>query len=57
VRSPTPPRRSPARDVTPSRRGSFCALAPSLKQIVWPKKFKTGHIDKYDGFSNPEEFI
>jgi hypothetical protein len=29
-----PPRCSPARNVTPSRRGDFCALAPSLKQIV-----------------------
>jgi hypothetical protein len=24
---------------------------------VWPKKFKLEHIDKYDGSSNPEEFI
>jgi hypothetical protein len=22
---------------------------------VWPEKFKSGHIDKYDGSSNPEE--
>jgi hypothetical protein len=57
ARSPTPPRRSPARDVTPSGRGSFCALAPSLRQVVWPEKFKAGHINKYDGSNNPEEFI
>jgi hypothetical protein len=57
VRSPTPPRRSLKRYVTPSGRGGFHALAPSLRQVVWPDKFKAGHIDKYDGSSNPEEFI
>jgi hypothetical protein len=31
VRSPTPPRCSPMRDVTPFGRGSFCAMAPSLR--------------------------
>jgi hypothetical protein len=30
----TPLRCSPARDVTPSRRGNFCALAPSFRQVV-----------------------
>jgi hypothetical protein len=30
---------------------------PSLKQVAWPDKFKAGSIDKYDGSSNPEEFI
>jgi hypothetical protein len=34
VKSPTPPWRSPARDITPLGRGSFCALAPSLRQVV-----------------------
>jgi hypothetical protein len=57
ARSPTPSRCSPARDVTPSGRDDFRALAPSLKQVVWPNKFKVGHIDKYDGSSNLEEFI
>jgi hypothetical protein len=32
-------------------------LAPSLRQVIWPEKFKAGDIDKYDGPSNPEEFI
>jgi hypothetical protein len=32
-------------------------LALPLRQVVWPEKFKVRHIDKYDGFSNPEEFI
>jgi hypothetical protein len=41
----------------PSGRGGFRALVPSLRQVVWPEKFKTGHIDKYDGSNNPEEFI
>jgi hypothetical protein len=45
------------RDVTPSGRVSFHALAPPLREVVWPKKFKARHIDKYDGSSNPEEFI
>jgi hypothetical protein len=57
ARTPTPPQCSPARDVTPSGRGGFRALAPSLRQVVWPEKFKVGHINKYDGSSNPEEFI
>jgi hypothetical protein len=35
----------------------LCALAGPLKQVRWPDKFKTGNIDKYDGCSNPEEFI
>jgi hypothetical protein len=42
------------RDVTPLGRGDFRALAPSLRQVVWLEKFKVRHIDKYDGFSNPE---
>jgi hypothetical protein len=45
------------RDVTLSGRGGFHALAPPLRQVVWPEKFKARHIDKYDGSSNPEEFI
>jgi hypothetical protein len=47
-RSPTPTRRSLVRDVTPSGRGNFCALAPPLREVVWPEKFKAGDIDKYD---------
>jgi hypothetical protein len=45
------------RDVTPSGRVGFCALAPSLRQVVWPEKFEVEHIDKYDGSSNPKEFV
>jgi hypothetical protein len=29
----------------------------SSRKVKWPKIFKVGHIDKYDGSSNPEEFI
>jgi hypothetical protein len=57
ARSPTPPRCSLTRDDTPSGSGGFRALASSLRQVVWPEKFKPRHIDKYDGSSNPEEFI
>jgi hypothetical protein len=45
------------RDITPSGRGGFRALALTLRQVVWPEKFKAGHINKYDGSSNPEKFI
>jgi hypothetical protein len=38
-------------------RGGFRTLAPALKQVSWPDKFKPGPINKYDGSSNPEEFI
>jgi hypothetical protein len=57
TRSPTPPRCSPTGDVTPSERGSFRALATPMRQVVWPEKFKAGHINKYDGSNNLEEFI
>jgi hypothetical protein len=42
---------------TLSGRGVFRVLAPGLSQVTWPKKFKSGPIDKYDGSNNPEEFI
>jgi hypothetical protein len=45
------------RDVTPSGSGGFYALALSLGQVMWPEKFKPGHIDKYDSSNNPEQFI
>jgi hypothetical protein len=32
-------------------------LAPRLRQVAWPNRFKPGPIDKYDDSSNPEEFI
>jgi hypothetical protein len=53
----TPPQHSPARDVTQSGRSDFYALAAPLRQVVWPEKFKAEHINKYDGSSNPKEFI
>jgi hypothetical protein len=28
-----------------------------LRQVRWPDKFKTTNINRYDGSSNPEEFI
>jgi hypothetical protein len=40
-----------------TREGAFHALAPELRQVVWLNKFKPELIDKYDGSSNPEEFI
>jgi hypothetical protein len=30
---------------------------PELRQVAWPDKLKTGPIDKYDGSSNPKEYI
>jgi hypothetical protein len=35
----------------------FYVLASKLRQVVWPDKFKPRPIDKYEGSSNPEEFI
>jgi hypothetical protein len=32
-------------------------LAGPLRDVQWLAKFKAGHIDQYDGSSNPEEFI
>jgi hypothetical protein len=43
--------------LAPLGRGSFCALAAPLRQVIWLEKFKAGHIDKYNVSNNPEEFI
>jgi hypothetical protein len=56
-RTPSPPQRFLARDVTLTGRSGFRALAGPLRKVRWSAKFKTGHIDQYDGSSNPEEFI
>jgi hypothetical protein len=32
-------------------------LAGPLREVWWPAKFKAGHIEQYDRFRNPEEFI
>jgi hypothetical protein len=53
----SPPRRSLAEDIAPMGKSGFCALVGPLRQVQWPDKFKTGNIDRYDGSSNPEEFI
>jgi hypothetical protein len=53
----SPPRRQLVRDVTPTGRSGFRTLAGPLRVVQWPAKFKAGHIDQYDGTSNPEEFI
>jgi hypothetical protein len=57
ARTSSAQRCSLARAHTPSGRGTFHALAPKLKQVAWPDKFKPGPIDKYDNSCNPEEFI
>jgi hypothetical protein len=56
-KTPSPPRQSLAEDVAPMGRSEFCALAGPLKQVRWLDKFKTGNINRYDGSSNPKEFI
>jgi hypothetical protein len=35
----------------------FRALVGPLREVKWSAKFKACHIDQYDSFSNPEEFI
>jgi hypothetical protein len=47
-RTPSPP---------PPGKSGFRALAGSLREVRWSGKFKAGHIDRYNGPSNPEEFI
>jgi hypothetical protein len=54
---PSPPPRVLTRDVTPTGRSRFRTLAEPLREVWWLAKFKAGHIDRYDDFSNPEEFI
>jgi hypothetical protein len=55
--TPSPPRRSLAEDIAPMGKGGFRALGGPLRHVRWLDKLKTGNIDRYDGFSNPEEFI
>jgi hypothetical protein len=57
ARSLTPPWRSPEWATTQLGRGGSYTLVPSLKKVAYPDKFKPGPIDRYDGFSNPKEFI
>jgi hypothetical protein len=44
-RTPSPPPRFLVRDITPTGRSGFCALAGPLKEVRWSAKFKAGHID------------
>jgi hypothetical protein len=55
-RTPSPPQRFLARDITPTGRSGFHTLAGPLREVKWPAKFRAGHIDQYDSSSNPEEF-
>jgi hypothetical protein len=57
LRTSSPPRRSLVEDIALVGKGGFRTLAGPLRQVRWPDKFKTGNIDRYDGSSNPEEFI
>jgi hypothetical protein len=56
-RTPSPPPRVLTRDITPTGRSGFHALAGPLREVRWLAKFKAGHIDQYDGSINLEEFI
>jgi hypothetical protein len=38
-------------------KSGFRALVGPLRQVRWPDKFKTGNVDRYNGSSNPKEFI
>jgi hypothetical protein len=44
-RTPSPPPRVLTKDITPTGRSGFCALAGPLREVRWPAKFKAGHID------------
>jgi hypothetical protein len=57
ARTSSPQRCSHVWATTPSGRAAFCALAPGLRQVAWPDKFKPGPINKYNRSNNPEEFI
>jgi hypothetical protein len=56
-RTPSRPQLFLARDVTPTGRSGFHALAGPLSEVRWPAKFKAGQIDQYDGSGNSKEFI
>jgi hypothetical protein len=56
ARSLSPLWRSPVRATMPSEGCVLCS-SPGVRKVVGPNKFKPGPIDKYDNFSNPEEFI
>jgi hypothetical protein len=33
------------------------ALAPHLRMVIWPHKFRSHLLEKYDGMINPAEFL
>jgi hypothetical protein len=35
----------------------YSAFAHRLRQVIWPDKFRPGPIEKYDGTTNPKEWI
>jgi hypothetical protein len=37
--------------------GGCMALAPHLRMVVWPRKFRPHLPKKYDGTVNPAEFL
>jgi hypothetical protein len=41
----------------PLSKGAASALWRDHSELRWSDKFKVGHIDWYDGSSNPKEFI
>jgi hypothetical protein len=57
ARTPTPPRRTLAEDLPQMGSSGFRALVAPLRQVRWPAGFKANNIDRYDGSSNPDEFI
>jgi hypothetical protein len=57
LRTSSPSQWSLGQDVAPVGKSGLRALVGPLRQVRWPDKFKTGNIDRYDGSSNPEEFI
>jgi hypothetical protein len=57
ARTPIPPWQSLAGDVVNVGRSGFHALAGPLREVRWPDKSKARNIDRYNGSSNPEEFI
>ena len=36
---------------------NYRTFTPNLRRVVWPLRFKPGLIEKYDGTTNPREWI
>ena len=55
--APKPPGNARIQAGTPVARVGCAALADHLRAVAWPSKFRPHLPEKYDGTTNPSEFL